>query len=128
MRRIVYSPRDLARSHPLNAALADNDEDIEEVGDAEEVANLATKVGEFETAAGGFGRDIEADEGADAHAVGVLEIGQIEDDTLMAGQQRANAGEEDGGGTSDKPAVAMHDGEAAGGGFDVEGEERRRCR
>ena len=78
--------------HELDAVFADDGEDREEAGEAEQVANLFAEVDEFEAAACGLGRDIKADESADAHAVGVLDIGEIEDDAFGGGNQVDDGG------------------------------------
>jgi hypothetical protein len=114
-----------ARSHELDAVFTDDGEDVEEVGEAEEVANLLAEVGEFEATAGVFGGDVEADEGAESHAVSVGEVGEVEDDALVIGEEGANAVEEDVGDAGDEPAVAAHHGDFVGALLHVEGKDGR---
>ncbi len=62
---------------------AGDGEGWEEVGHDEKLADLFAEVAEFEGAALGFGGCVEANEGAQAHAVHVSEVGEIEDDALV---------------------------------------------
>ena len=112
--------------HEFDAPFADDGEDLEHVGEAEEVADLLAEVHEFEAAAGGFCGDVEADEGAEAHTVGVFEVGEIEDDAFGGGDEFGDGGVEDAGGSGDEAAVAV-DYYGGADGFDVEGERRRGC-
>src|ERR1035438_9023529 len=94
-------------SHELDAVFANDGEDVQHIGDAEEVSNLLAQVDEFQTATCGFGRDVEASHGAQAHAVGMLEIGEVENDSAAVGNQLHDLGGEDVGGSGDEPALAV---------------------
>lgn len=95
---------------------ADDGEDGEEVGEGEEFFDSFAEVDEVELAARGFGRGVEADEGAQAHAVHIGEVAEIEDDTFGAGDEWADAGGEDVGDAVDQCPVAADDDEVRGGG------------
>jgi hypothetical protein len=111
--------------HNFDAILADDREDIEEMGEAEEIANLLAEVGEFEGRSGGFGGDVETDEGAEARRVGVAEVGEVEDDALVVRDEGANAVEENIGSAGDELAMAV-DNDAAGAVFYLKGKGGRR--
>ena len=96
--------------------------DLEEVGEAKEIANLLAEVGEFEAASGGFGGDVEADEGAETRAVSVLEIGEVEDDAFFFGNEGANAPGKNVGGARHQLAVTANKDGVACTVFEVEGE------
>ena len=104
---------------------ADDGEHVEEMGEAEKVANLLAEVGELEAGSGGFGGDVETNEGAEARRVGVAEVGEIEDDAFVVRDQRTNAVEENIGGAGDQLAVAAHH-DAVGAVFYLKGKGGRR--
>jgi hypothetical protein len=112
--------------HNFDAILADDREDIEEMGEAEKIANLLAQVSELEAGSGGFGSNIEANESAEAGAVGVPEIGEIEDDAFVIRNERANAVEEDIGDARDQLSVAAHN-DAVGAVFHLDGKDGRHC-
>jgi len=58
------------------------------VGGVEQGADLLAEVDELEAAAFPARGDIEAGEGAEAHAVHAEQIGEVEDDALVLRQQR----------------------------------------
>jgi hypothetical protein len=92
------------------------------MGEAEEVANLLAEVDELEAGSGGFGGDVEANEGAEAHAVGVADVGEVEDDALVVRNEGANAVEENIGDAGDELAVAADD-DVAGAVLDLDGKD-----
>jgi hypothetical protein len=69
---------------------ADRLEDGQEMGDTEEVADGFAHVGDFKRAAYRFGVDVESNQRAEAAAIHVGEMLEIEDDSLGAGQQLAD--------------------------------------
>ena len=106
---------------------ADDGEDIEEMREPEEIANLLAQVDEFEARSGGFGGDVQTNESAKARAVGVPEIGEIEDDALVARDEGANAVEENIGDAGDQLAVAAHNDDAVSAVFHIERKDWLRC-
>lgn len=83
---------------------------------------LLAEVHEFEAAAGGFGGDVEADEGSEAHAVSVLDVCELEDDAGAAGDEFADGGVKDVGGSGDEAAVADDEDDSVGIALDLGGE------
>lgn len=110
-RGLVLGARGL---HEFDAGFSDYREDVEEVGDAEEVLELLAELHEFEAAAGGFGGGVEADEGAEPHAVRMLYVGELDDDALAVGDEFADGGVEDVGGSGDEAAVADDEDDSVG--------------
>ena len=107
--------------------LADDGEDAEEVGDAEELADALAEVVELKGAAGGLGGDDQAHEGAEAHTVDVGEVGEVEDDSLVVCHQLADAGVEVAADFGDEAAVAV-DESGVGLALDIEREDAVGCR
>ena len=108
--------------HEFDAGFCDDGEDVEEVGDAEEVLQLLAEVHQFEGDAGGFGGGVEADEGAEAHAVCVGDVFEFEDDALAVGDEFSDGGVEDVGGSGDEAAVADDEDDTVGIVLDFSGE------
>jgi hypothetical protein len=52
----------------------------EQIGHAEELPDLLTQVDELKPAAGGFRRDVQADDSAQSHAVAMSNVGEIQHD------------------------------------------------
>jgi hypothetical protein len=103
---------------------ADDGEGWKEVGHDEEVSNFFADVAEFEFAAVFAGGDVEADECAEAHAVHVGEVCEVEDKALVGGKQLGDGSVKELGGTRQQFAVTAYDGGAAVV-FDLEREGRR---
>lgn len=118
-RGLVIGARGL---HEFDAGFSDDCEDVEKVGDAEEVLELLAELHELEAAASGLGGDVEADEGAEAHAVRMLNVGELDDDALARGDERADGGVEDVGGSGDEAAVADDEDDSVGVVLDLSGE------
>lgn len=91
-------------------AFASDGEGGEEVGEDEEVADFLAEVAEFEGGSAVFGGDVDADERAEAHGVHVGEVGEVEDDTLVVGEQVGDGNMEEIGVAGDQFAVAADDG------------------
>jgi hypothetical protein len=81
-------------------------------------------VEELHLASCGARRGVEADEGAEAHAVHAGDIGQIEHDSFAAWDDGADLGVEDVGQLGDQLPMAMDDDHFVGA-FKVEGEAGR---
>jgi hypothetical protein len=79
--RRIYYP-----SHS-DVVLADDGESWKQVGHDEEVSDFFADVAEFEFAAVFAGGDVEANECAEAHAVHVGEVCEVEDKALVGGKQ-----------------------------------------
>jgi hypothetical protein len=92
------------------AVFADDGEYGQEIGEAKELANALANVEELHLASCGASRGVEADEGAEAHAVHAGNIRQVEHDSFGAWDQWANLGVEDVGHLGDHLSVAPHDG------------------
>ena len=92
------------------ALFADGGEDGEQAGDAEQGAEAFAQVDEDEFTAAVAGGDVEADQGAKAHAVGVVEAGEVEDDAPGVCHQGAYLGVEVVGDAGDEFAGEMDDG------------------
>ena len=105
----------------FDAVFAYGGEDGPDVGEFEEFADAFADVDEFEGATGAAGRDVEAHEGAQAHAVHEGEVGEVEDDAFGVWDEFADVGVEDVGEAGDEFTVAADDGGGALA-FDVEGE------
>jgi len=69
---------------------ADGLEDGQEMGDTEEVADGFAHVGDFKRAASRFGVDVEPNQRAEAAAIHVCEMLEVENDSLGAGKQLAD--------------------------------------
>lgn len=93
---------------------ADLGEDIQETGDAEEFADAFAEVDELEGAAGGPGRGVEADESAEAHAVHVGHVAEVEDELFDFGEELLDRVVELIGDAGDQPALAKDGGGGAG--------------
>jgi len=91
------------------------------------MADLLAEVHQFQVAARGLGGDEEADQSAEAHAVCVLKVGEIEDDALGLGNERGDSGGEDAGGSGDQATVAMQNEDVPGAALNVDGKDRVRC-
>jgi hypothetical protein len=96
----------------------------QEVGEAEELSNPLAHVEELHLASCGASRGVEADEGAEAHAVHAGDVGEIEHDPFAAWNDGSNLGVEDVGQLRDQLSVAMDDDHFVGT-FEVEGETGR---
>src|ERR1039458_8116468 len=111
--------------HELDAAFADHGEDVEQVGEAEQVANLLVEVHQLQAATGGLSRHVKPHQRAQSHAVRVLQVGEVEDDSLELRDQRGDFAAEHLGDARDQPAVAVHDHRvAAGTAFHFKPEDR----
>lgn len=95
---------------------ADDREDGEQVGEGEKFFDSFAKMDEVELAAGGFGRGVEADEGAETHTVHVGEFAKVQDDAFGPGDELADAGGKHIGDTIHEGSVAADDNEVWGGG------------
>src|SRR5580704_8777070 len=62
-------------------------EERKKMGDAEEFADLFAEIDELDAGASGFCRGIEADKRSEAHAVDRSEVGEIENDALVIGNE-----------------------------------------
>ena len=109
-----------ARLHDFDAVFADYSEHVEEVGEAEKGANLLAQIDKFKAGAGGHGCDAETHQGSEAHAVGVLQIGETEDNAAVIRKEGTNLGEEDIGSAGDEPAVAADEGYLVRTAFDID--------
>ena len=72
-----------------------------------------------------LGVNVEADQGTEAHAVGVLEVGQVEDDSLAIRQKLGDAGRKHVGHSGDQTAVAVHNDGIVGASLNVDSEDGR---
>ena len=73
------------RSAHSDVLFADGLEDGQEMGDAEEVADGFAHVGDFKRAAYRFGVDVESNQRAEAAAIHVCEMLEVENDSLGPG-------------------------------------------
>ena len=81
--------------------------------DTEEVDEALAEVDELKAAAARPARDVEADQRAEAHAIGVGEVGEVQDDAPALWDERADAGVQDVAGFNDESAVAAYGGSVA---------------
>ena len=88
---------------------ADDGEYGQEIGEAEEFAYALAHVEELHLASCGSSRSVEADEGAEAHAVHAGYIGQIEHDSFAAWDDGSDLGVKDVGQLGDQLSMAMDD-------------------
>src|SRR5580692_6342850 len=65
-------------------------EEREKMGDSQEVPDLLAEIDELDAGASRFGRDLEAYQGAESHAVDEGQIGEVENDTLVVGNEGVN--------------------------------------
>src|SRR3984893_4256681 len=94
------------------------------MGEAEEFANALAHMEELHLASCGARRGVEADEGAEAHAVHAGDIGKIEHDSFAAWDDGADFGVEDVGQLGDQLSMAMDDDHFVGT-FKIKGEAGR---
>ena len=66
-----------------NAVFADDAKHVQQMGQAEQFPHTLADFEELQLAARGFGRGVEADEGAKTHAVHPGEIGQIQHNSFV---------------------------------------------
>lgn len=92
------------------ALFADGGEDGEQASDAEQGADAFAQVDEDEFTAAVAGGDVEADERAEAHAIGVVEAGKVENDAADIRHERAHLGVEVVGDAGDEFAGEVDDG------------------
>jgi hypothetical protein len=91
-----------------NAVLTHFAKDGEQVGNAEQFADLLAEVNEFKARAGTFGGDVEPDKCAKTHAVDVLQLSEVEDDSLALWQQLPDAMVENVANAEDQASAAAH--------------------
>ena len=84
------------------------------MGDAEDLADVRREMAELEGGAGGFGGDVEADDGAEAHRVHVVEVAKVEGDVFGGGQELFDGQEELIADAGDEAAAAEDGGGGAG--------------
>ena len=94
-----------------DAMFADDAKYVQKMGEAEEFPYAFANFEELQLAASRFGRRVEADEGAEAHAVHEGEIGQVQHDSFGDRNHRAHVVVENIGQTGDQLPVASHDGQ-----------------
>ena len=91
------------------AVFTDDGEYGQEVGEAEELSDPLANVEELHLASCGARRGVEADQGAEAHAVHAGDVGEIEHDPFAAWDDGSNLGVEDVGQLGDQLSMAMDD-------------------
>jgi len=85
--------------------------DLEQIGQAQQLLDAGFQVDQLEFAVGAVdGGNLEGDDGAEAGAIEVLEIGEVEDDAAPAGKDGADQGADVGGVFGDELAVAINGG------------------
>ena len=85
--------------------------DLEQIGQAQQLLDAGFQVDQLEFAVGAVdGGNLEGDDGAEAGAIEVLEIGEVEDDAAPAGNDGADQGADVGGVFGDELAVAVDGG------------------
>ena len=82
-------------------------EEREKMGDSQEVPDLFAKIDELDARASRLGRDLEANQRAEAHAVDESQIGEVENDALVVGNEGLNLIVELTAEPGDKAAAAM---------------------
>lgn len=102
-----FSPCDLGDG---DAVLLRGGQGREQVGERQQVLHLFAEVQELQLAACALGVDVEADEGAQAHAVDVGEVFEVEDEELAAGSNVLQVGVELVGEAGDEASVALDEG------------------
>jgi hypothetical protein len=71
------------RSAQPDTVFADDDEHRQEISHPEKLPDLSTKVDQYQFAACGAGRDVKANQSAEAHAVHVGKVGEVERDSFV---------------------------------------------
>src|ERR1700733_6046563 len=89
--------------------------------------NLLAEMHQFQAATCRFGRDVELNQGAEAHAVRMLQVGEVEDEPLRAGNELADLRGEELGDAGNELAVAVN-GHHVVGALNVERDTGRRYR
>lgn len=93
---------------------ADDDEDRQEIGHPEKLPDLSAEIDQYKFAACRAGGDVEANQCAEAHAVHVGKVGQVERDSFVIREQLPDLGIENVLDTRYQPAFASHNGFAVG--------------
>ena len=91
------------------SGFADGGEDRQQVGHNQELAYFFAEVVEFESASLASGADVQPDENAEAHAVHLVELGEVEDDALVVGHELGDRDVEEVGGFREQLAMAEDD-------------------
>jgi hypothetical protein len=86
----------------------------QKISRTKELPNLFAKIDEFKTAPRRSARNIEANQGAEAHTVDPLEFGQVQYDSLGFRDELADLGVENIVHARHQPAIALHDNRVAG--------------
>lgn len=111
------------RSH-ADVVFPGEGEDGEQVGEDEEVADFLVEAAELDRGTATFRVNVKADDGAESHGVHVGEVGEVEDDMLVVGQERGDGSVELIGVVGGKFSVAADEGSGAVF-FDLDVEGRR---
>jgi hypothetical protein len=90
--------------------------------DSEKLPNLFAEIDQFEAGICFFGGNVEADHGAEAHAVNKFKIRQIQGDAFANREEFVDACVEHVGGSPNEPAMTVDKG-LAGFEFNVQSEE-----
>lgn len=109
------------------AVLADHGEAAQEVGEAEELLDTGADLVKVDATAGGFAGDDEADQGAEAHAVHIGDVAEVEHDALVLGHELAHAGVEVAADFRDQTTMEVDEGGSVFM-FDFKGEDAVRLR
>jgi hypothetical protein len=92
---------------------SDGGEGGEQVGEDEEVADFLAEVGQLKLAAFGFGAYVDASERAEARRVHPCEVGEVEDDALVGGEELRDRKVEEVGVAREQLAVTADEGGCA---------------
>ena len=78
--KYIDAPPYELRLRDAAAAIGRHFKQGQHIGHAEKLADLLTQIDDLKPATGGFRRDVQADNGSQAHAVAITDVGQIQHD------------------------------------------------